>query len=62
MFFEVILCFYYWYFVGSWNDIEILHEKWILTYVMVLLVPINHRQRLLYFGISFVFRRRLEIC
>ena len=39
--FEVILYFYYWYFVSSWNEIGVLHSKWIPTFVTVLSVPKN---------------------
>lgn len=40
--FEVILCFYYWYFVSSWNQIGVLHSKRIPKFVTVLSVPQNH--------------------
>jgi len=32
MLFEVILYFYYGYFLSSWNQIGILHLNWILVF------------------------------
>jgi len=38
---EVLLYFYYWYFVSSWNQIGDLHSNWISMFVTVLSVPQN---------------------
>jgi hypothetical protein len=42
----IISHFYHWYFISSWNQWDqtsILRWKWILMFVTVILVPINHK-------------------
>jgi hypothetical protein len=39
---EVILHFYYWHFLSSWNPPAMLHWIWIPVYVTVVWVPVNH--------------------
>lgn len=42
---EVMLYFYYWYFISIWNQICLLHWKWIQMSVTVLSVPIDHEHQ-----------------
>ena len=44
--FEVILYFCYWYFIRSWNQIHMLHWKWIPTFMRVLFVSMNRDHEL----------------
>jgi hypothetical protein len=43
MLFEFIIRYYYWCFKGSWSQIGISCLKWILIFLTVLVVGINHK-------------------
>lgn len=43
--FEVILCYWYWYFLSWWNQTDILHSKWFLMFMIVSLVPVSDEHR-----------------
>ena len=47
--FEIILYYYYWYFIRPWNQDGVLHQKLVSMCVIVLSGPVNHKhENLLY--------------
>jgi hypothetical protein len=48
MLFDIILCLYYWHFISSWNQIDAIHSKLIVMFMMVLLI-VNTEAPLYYF-------------
>lgn len=51
-----ILCFYYWYFVRSWNEIS-LHWKLILMFVIPMLMAVCQSQLITYIETLLYFSR-----